>query len=279
MARHAYEDRLLRVLDHVYAHLDGDLSLDTLADVAALSRFHFHRVFSAMTGETVAGFIRRVRLYKASHLLVRSEDGIERIAQLCGYPNPRSFARAFQDAFGLTPTAFRARGVEMPPLRLTEKGDYVMYEIKVEDRAPASFAGVAHRGDYTEIGQAFEVAAKTALSRGMGPVLGPMVGVYFSNPGEVPVEEMRSMAGFILTGDATLEAPLDPFALTGGRYAVLRHVGPYTGLRQAYDYLYGKWLPESGEEPRDGPPFEIYENTPMDTAPEDLVTLICAPIQ
>ena len=60
---------------------------------------------------------------------------------------------------------------------------------------------------------------------------------------------------------------------------MLRHVGPYTGLRQAYDYLYGKWLPESGEEPRDGPPFEIYENTPMDTAPEDLVTLICAPIR
>ena len=95
MARHSYEDRLLRVLDHVYAHLDGDLSLDTLADVAALSRFHFHRVFSAMTGETVAGFIRRVRLYKASHLLVQGEDEIERIAQLCGYPNPRSFARAF----------------------------------------------------------------------------------------------------------------------------------------------------------------------------------------
>jgi AraC family transcriptional regulator len=278
MARHAYEERLLRVLDHVYAHLDGDLSLDTLADVAALSRFHFHRVFSGMTGETVAGFIRRVRLFKASHLLVRTDDEIEQIALICGYPNPRSFARAFQDAFGVTPTAFRARGVEMPPLRLNEKGDYVMYEITTEDRAAASFAGVAHKGDYMEIGQAFEVAAKTMLSRGMGPALGSMVGVYFSNPGEVPVEEMRSMAGFILTAGVDLAPPLEAYALSGGRYAVLRHVGAYPGLRQAYDYLYGKWLPESGEEPRDGPPFEIYENTPMDTAPEDLVTLICAPI-
>ncbi|SFJ84135.1 AraC family transcriptional regulator [Celeribacter neptunius] len=278
MVRHSYEDRLLRVLDYVYAHLDGDLSLDTLAEVAALSRFHFHRVFSGMTGETVAGFIRRVRLSKASHLLLRSEDEIERIALQCGYPNPRSFTRAFQDAFGLTPTAFRARGVEMPPLRLNERGDYEMYEITVEDRAPAAFAGVAHKGDYMEIGQAFEVAAKTALSRGMGPVLGAMVGVYFSNPGEVPVEEMRSMAGFVLTGEMDLAPPLEPFSLAGGRYAVLRHIGPYTGLRQAYDYLYGKWLPESGEEPRDGPPFEIYLNSPMDTAPEDLVTLIHAPI-
>ncbi|PTQ73437.1 AraC family transcriptional regulator [Celeribacter persicus] len=279
MGRHSYEDRLLRVLDHVSANLDSDLSLDTLADVAALSRFHFHRVFSGMTGETVAAFIWRVRLFKAAHLLLRSEDGIEGIAMCCGYPNPRSFARAFQETFGLTPAAFRARGVEMPPLRLNEKGDYEMYAITIENRAPTQLAGVAHRGDYMEIGRAFEVAGKTVFSRGMAPVLGPMVGVYFSNPGEVPVEEMQSLAGFILTKEVVLVPPLEQFSLSGGRYAVLHHVGPYTGLRQAYNYLFGKWLPESGEEPRDGPPFEIYENSPMNTAPEDLVTLIYAPIR
>ncbi|MFT6653148.1 MAG: AraC family transcriptional regulator, partial [Celeribacter sp.] len=86
-----YEARLLRVLDYVYANLDGDLSLDTLADVAALSRFHFHRVFTGMTGETVAAFTRRVRLFRASIALVQTNDPVDQISTYCGYSNARSF--------------------------------------------------------------------------------------------------------------------------------------------------------------------------------------------
>ena len=54
-----YEDRLRRVIDYIYDHAGEDLSLDTLADVAAMSRFHWHRVFRAMTGETCAKAVRR----------------------------------------------------------------------------------------------------------------------------------------------------------------------------------------------------------------------------
>lgn len=56
-----YERRLMRVLDYIHDNPAGDLSLDALADVAALSRFHFHRVFRAMTGQTVAQAVRRLR--------------------------------------------------------------------------------------------------------------------------------------------------------------------------------------------------------------------------
>lgn len=55
-----YEVRLLRVLAHIHDHVDGDLSLDALADVACMSRFHWHRVFRAMTGETLADAVRRI---------------------------------------------------------------------------------------------------------------------------------------------------------------------------------------------------------------------------
>ncbi|MFT5345881.1 MAG: AraC family transcriptional regulator, partial [Dinoroseobacter sp.] len=50
----AYETRLRRVLAYIHDNPAGDLSLDTLADVAAMSRFHWHRVFHGMTGETCA---------------------------------------------------------------------------------------------------------------------------------------------------------------------------------------------------------------------------------
>src|SRR2546430_1636515 len=93
-----HEDRLLRVINYIYGHLGSDLSLDALADVAALSRFHWHRVYHGLAGETVADTIRRVRLSRVARELVQSEAPIARIAEQCGYSASRSFERAFAEA-------------------------------------------------------------------------------------------------------------------------------------------------------------------------------------
>jgi len=269
-----YEKRLMRVLDHVHANLDGDLSLDTLADVAALSRFHFHRVFTAMTGETVAVFIRRVRLHRAVNELLQTDVALAEVAKTCGYPNHRSFARAFRDAFGHTPDAFRKRGLARPPLRLNSKGDYEMYDVTIRNEPERRLALIAHRGSYMTIGEAFEKAGAIAAARGLGPHLGAMMGLYYDDPDAVPEAELHSAAGFEIADDAEIAAPLEERRLPGGKYAVLKYRGPYSGLRSAYTYLFGDWLPKSGEMPRDTPPFELYLNAPIDTAPDDLVTLI-----
>lgn len=273
-----YEKRLMRVLDHVYANLDGDLSLDTLADVAALSRFHFHRVFTAMTGETVAAFIRRVRLHRAVTELLDTDAPLAEVARACGYPNPKSFARTFRDAFGETPGAFRTRGQPRPPLRLGMRGDTAMYDVTIEDQPARRLATIAHRGDYMKIGEAFEKAGATVAARGLGPHLGAMVGVYFSDPDAVPEPELKSAAGFEIADAAEIAPPLAEIRLAAGRHAVLTFRGPYTGLPAAYAYLFGPWLEASGEEPRNAPPYELYVNTPMDTKPDDLLTLICLPL-
>jgi AraC family transcriptional regulator len=60
---------------------------------------------------------------------------------------------------------------------------------------------------------------------------------------------------------------------------VVTYKGPYSGLEAAYTALFGNWLPESGEEPADAPCYELYLNSPMDTAPEDLITEICLPLK
>jgi len=64
-----YDKRVNRVIDHIRRHLADDLSLAALARVAAFSPFHFHRVFRARTGETVFGFIQRLRIEKAAAAL------------------------------------------------------------------------------------------------------------------------------------------------------------------------------------------------------------------
>ena len=64
--RNDYQERILRVMTHVQMHLDESLDLEELARVACFSSFHFHRVFAAMTGETIADHVRRLRLERAA---------------------------------------------------------------------------------------------------------------------------------------------------------------------------------------------------------------------
>jgi AraC family transcriptional regulator len=96
-------------MDYISRHLDRDLSLEEIARAASFSKFHFHRIFKAVVGETVAGFTRRLRLERAANRLVAcSRDDITKIAMDCGFSNSQNFATAFRQHFGVTPTAYRS---------------------------------------------------------------------------------------------------------------------------------------------------------------------------
>jgi AraC family transcriptional regulator len=274
-----YEKRLRRVLDHIHDHPAGDLSLDALADVAALSRFHFHRVYNAVVGETAANTVRRMRLHRASVALVQGTDPIGTIAKRVGYPQMASFTRAFAGHYGLTPAAFRNRGELRPfPLLLARKGP-LMFPVTIRTDPERRLAAVPHKGPYPEIGRAFEKLGSTVAARGFYGRFGHMVGVYYDSPADVKPADLRSHAGLECPADMILDPPLEEVRLPAGRLAVLTFTGPYAGLPAAYDQLLGVWLPPSGEVPTDSPMFEVYLNSPMDTAPEDLVTEVCLPLK
>ncbi len=274
-----YEDRLLRVLAHIHDNPAGDLSLDTLADVAAMSRFHWHRVFHAMTGETCAQAVRRVRLHVAAVALVQSDQSLSDVARSTGYPDPASFNRAFSGAFGLSPGAFRKQGALVPPLMTAQTGEYPVFPIEIETQPARTLAALPHTGRYTDIGIAFESLGAIFTARNLWPNAAGMVGVYYDDPDATPEAELRSHAGVVLNGTVEMDAPLVPLSIPGGRYAVMHYKGPYSGLAAAYKHLYGVWLPESGEDLGDHPPIEVYLNGPQDTAPADLLTDVCVPLK
>ena len=273
-----YEKRLTRVLDHIHDNPAGDLSLDALADVAALSRFHFHRVFHAMTGETAANAVRRMRLHRAAVALVQGTEPLARIAVKVGYPNLASFSRAFSDAYQVTPAAFRQRGELRPvPPNFAQNGP-LMYPVTLRQDPARRLACIPHRGPYAEIGRAFERLGATIGARGLCGQMGKMVGVCYDSPADTKPADLRSHAGFEIRADTPVAAPLEEVHLPTGRHAVLTFKGAYAGLPAAYDQLFRNWLPASGETPAHSPIFEVYLNNPMDTAPEDLVTEICLPL-
>ncbi|MFW5745740.1 MAG: helix-turn-helix domain-containing protein [Spirochaetota bacterium] len=105
-----YQARLNRVIDYIDGNLTEQLDLDALAGVASFSRYHFHRVFSAVMGETPGSYIQRLRLEKAAGHVAEDERPITEIAMDLGFSSPSVFSRAFSDYFGVSPNRWRHGG-------------------------------------------------------------------------------------------------------------------------------------------------------------------------
>jgi AraC family transcriptional regulator len=276
----SYERRIARVIAHIKDHPDEDLSLDRLAEIAAMSRFHWHRVFRAMTGETLADAVRRIRMQQAAALVAQGEP-VADIARRVGYQTTRSFARAFAQVHGLSPSAFRDRGCPVPAdtTHLHRTGATMTHEIATRREPARRLFAMPHRGPYTEIGQAFARLGDRVGPSGLWPSVQGMFALYYDDPGSVAPADLRSHAAFALPEDAVRPDGVEELRLPGGLHAVLRHRGPYSGLAAAWDHLYGTWLPQAGHEIADSPPYEFYLNSPQDTAPAALLTDICVPLR
>jgi len=107
--REEYLGRINRVIDHIEKHIGEDLSLEGLSSVACFSKYHFHRIFASMVGETLSDYILRLRVEKAAMRLLANPKTTETdIALDCRFANPSTFARAFRDHLGMSATAWRA---------------------------------------------------------------------------------------------------------------------------------------------------------------------------
>jgi AraC family transcriptional regulator len=277
--RARYEARLLRVLEHIYDHLDEPLDIDRLAGIASLSPYHWHRIYQAMYGETVATTVRRLRLHHAAGYLANGSLPIAEIARRSGYSSLQSFSRTFRDAFGIPPGRYRKQGTHSR-FRPTMSGEnqMTMHEVVIREIPAASIVSVDHVGSYMQIGKAFDLLIGWLASRDLLSAELRMIGIYYDDPGIVAQAALRSKAGVLLPREVAVAPPAGLVTLRGGQYAVLRHQGPYSDMHAAYQWLYGTWLVQSGREAADAPVFEEYLNNPKDTPPADLLTEICLPL-
>ncbi|MCH9688594.1 MAG: AraC family transcriptional regulator, partial [Deltaproteobacteria bacterium] len=102
-----YVDRVNRAIDHITNNLTAPLKLDDVARVACFSPHHFHRIFRALVGETLATFVKRVRLERAVYLLShRKGRTLTEIALACGFSSSSEFSRSFRGHYGVPPRVF-----------------------------------------------------------------------------------------------------------------------------------------------------------------------------
>ena len=280
----AYDRRIRMVIGYICSHLQEELSVDHLSEVAGFSKFHFHRQFSHYTGFSVADFVRQMRLKRASYQLVfEPERRIIDIAFEAGFSAPESFSRAFKEAQGQTPSEFRRtprwqafshdQPLPTPTRSNAMNPDLVQFEaIRVavfEHRGPVAnlMASVAHFKEWRKA----DPEACGAERR--------VFGVAYDDPQKTPPEAFR----FDIC--AEIDQPLRPNTagiiektIPGGRCAVARHIGSTDAIGETVYALYGKWLPQSGEQLRDFPCFFHYIKRVPTVQEHEQVTDVYLPI-
>ena len=298
--RSFYESAVQRALEQVVGGLDRALDFEQLARHAAMSPFHFHRVFRGMVGETPLELHRRLRLERAAWQLLESDASVTSLAFGAGYETHEAFTRAFAVHFGMSPSQFRraARApacvgrepaiatrtgihyrpgaIQIPLLPIVQGVETMNVQIK--DMPELRVASVPHVGPYNRISEAF---ARLGQVAGRAHLFGPhttMLAVYHDDPESTPPAELRSDAGITVPPDTHLPAELSEVRIPAGHYATTTHIGPYEQLGDTWSRLMGEWLPRSERRLCEGVSFEIYRNSPMDTPKEKLVTELYIPI-
>jgi AraC family transcriptional regulator len=274
-----YFQRLERVAAYLEAHLADTLDLNALADVAHLSPYHFHRIYHAIVGETLAATVRRLRLQRAAGYLAQTSRSIADIARATGYDNVQSFTRIFKTQYGIPPAQYRSSGTHTRFRTTASSQPQLLREVRVLETEAMTGVSVEHRGSYLLIERAFNTLYRWAGARNLLGAVRATIGMYDDDPFSVPEKQLRSRACLMLESDSLPESPFPQVNLPRTLCAVIRHQGPYADMRSAYQWLYGRWLPNSGYEAADAPVFEVYLNHPRDTPPPELLVDIHLPLR
>jgi len=277
-----YRRRLTTVIDYIHDNINQELDVNTLADVAFMSPYHFHRIYRELMLETVNATVRRLRLQKAAIDLIRSDKSIKKIAHEVAYNSTEAFSRAFSKHFGLSPVEYRnakkLTQISDEPfiamLPSEKKGNETMFKSEQIDLNEIQLVGYSHKGDYMKIGSVFEKLIMNANIQNVLSNDSRFFGVYYDDPQSVAEDKLRSMACLTADIPQSLDAELERFLIPAGKYVTVLFKGPYPELERPYNWLFGEWIPNNNLEIADFPPFEEYLNNPKETPPSELLTRI-----
>lgn len=283
-------ERAVALIERAIAQGEDPPELARLAEAAAFSPFHFHRVYRAMTGETSGQTVARLRLLQSLRLLAGEARSITDTALAVGYQTPQAFTRAFRQGVGGTPSELRAQ-----PERLWREIDRLSQPPQTDDAATAAplrvevvsvdpFQVVALRvtGAYPEQNQGYGRLFGWAAENGLLDSLRGLYGVPLDDRREVEAQACRFDCMLALGApfrlDPVTAAGIRSMQLGGGRYARVRHVGAFDGLEALTDAVLALWLHGSGESLRDAPLHHEYLDDPDEVPVALLRTDIYLPL-
>ena len=275
-----YQRSFDKVLTHIDENLDEKPDLDTLAEIANLSKFHFHKIMKAYLDETLGNYINRVRLETAAKLLRYSNQAIYEIAYQVGYETISAFNKAFKKRFGISPSAMRKNKNQITK----QNNDNNMSEFHlVETIKNINDIQVIFQQSKGTIGdETTKTNWDTLFTKAQSlQVLTPnskFYGINWDDPEITVLEKIRYDACISVSNSNDLDAEFSTKTIQGGKYLSFVYKGDYQNLGQVYNHIFKDWVIKKDYSLRDVPIFEQYINNKEITPPEDLLTEIFIPI-
>lgn len=296
-----YISRINRVLDHIDTHLSDEMTLEELASVACFSKYHFHRVFQGVVGETLFQFIQRLRIEKAAQMLhAKKRMSVTEIFYECGFTNHAAFSRAFKQTFGMSPSVWRASvdeksnisttlsndGIQQRSYRKahallhdytsfsgrTQKGSGAMQtvqgKVRVEEWKDTTVAYVRHIGPYVGDSALFDTLFKKicgwAGTRGLLGKDSQYIVIYHDDLAITDEDKLRISVCVTVPEKTEVSGEIGKMTIPKGTYAMARFVLRSDEFSAAWQWVYSTWLPSSGYQSGDNPCFELYPGDPKE---------------
>lgn len=300
-----YASRINRVVDYIKSHLDGDLSLETLAGEACFSKYYFHRLFKALTGETLTVYVARARVEKAAYLLLYNPGlPITTVAYDTGYSSPSVFSREFRQHYGMAPSKWRlqkkrkicqvADNTGKAPVGNRFYLEYSKHkptwrpkmlknsnlQIHVKTMPEITIAYLRHNGAYDPMDKPFfqsqfhKLMSWAIPLQLFNPPVTKALTIFSSgHPDTTAPENLTVDVAISLETPVTPTGEIGTRSIPAGQYAVvsLRDVTMQESA-EAWNTLFSEWLPESGFQPGDGSYYIHHQNDP-EQHPQKLYTL------
>jgi AraC family transcriptional regulator len=252
-----------KALWFIESHLADELTLDEVAGVAGISRFHMVRAFAAATGLSVMRYVRARRLSEAARALAGGAPNILTLALDADYGSHEAFTRAFRDHFGVTPEAVRGSTC-LDKLRLQEAiimDSTIIDNLQAprfETSKPLLVAGIGERytcessagipGQWQRFHQTVE-----SIPDRIGKVA---YGVCFNGD---DAGNFDYIAGVEVSDFSDLPREFSRVRIPEHRYAVFTHPDHVSTIRRTVNTIWNQWLPASGLKAADAPFFERYD--------------------
>lgn len=225
-------------------------SLDELAEAAALSKYHFHRIYRLLLGETCQQTQLRLKLAKAGQALTLAKTSVTDAALQAGFTSSQSLAKALQRELGSNATDLRSDPDRLNSvlLELTTPRQLAdsPYQVTLVSLAPCTVVSISTLGQYPELndtyGYLFSVLAEHAEMQAI-------LGLAYEDV-DSDLNARFDCALLVQPLPAQLQPELQLQQLGAQQYLVFRHQGSYETLPDSIDWLYsyclshGTYLPD-----------------------------------
>jgi AraC family transcriptional regulator len=252
-----------KALWFIESHLADALTLDEIANVGGVSRFHMVRAFAAATGLSVMRYVRVRRLSEASRALASGAPDILKLALDADYGSHEAFTRAFRDHFGVTPETVRSLArldnlrLQEPILMDSTRTDNLQAP-RFETGKPLLVAGIGERYNHENGAgipgqwQRFHQSVANTPGR-IGPVA---YGVCCNGD---DAGNFDYIAGVEVADFSDLPREFARVRIAEAKYAVFTHSDHISTIRRTVNTIWNHWLPASGLKLADAPNFERYD--------------------